>query len=214
MKRIKFLAIIFTLVLLATFALGIPAYAQEQGDPRLETSDIGELILSPEEGFATITVYGQGFTSEAYYIDYVLIYWDENWEEPLPTVPEFIVPYYDYYEDPYNFTAIISVPTQASPGLHTVTAVGYTMGDNILSPAIYAESTFTVLNMRGPMGPAGPQGERVIKVKQVIRANPDLRAPGVLPVLLALLELKAKKEIPVNPAPPDLRDLKDLPVSL
>lgn len=31
MKRIKFLAIIFTLVLLATFALGIPAYAQEQG---------------------------------------------------------------------------------------------------------------------------------------------------------------------------------------
>ena len=51
-------------------------------------------------------------------------------------------------------TAVIAVPTQASPGPHEVKAIQETEG----AAPLEATATFTVDDMRGPAGPRGPEG--------------------------------------------------------
>ena len=106
------------------------------------------ITLTPSSGFATTTVYGSGFMfSDGYSVN---ITWDGTL---IPTVPE----------EPtiggaaYTFTAIISVPTQSSPGAHTVKAIAYMPGEP--GSTENATAQFTVIDMTGPQGDIGPSGE-------------------------------------------------------
>ncbi len=97
------------------------------------------ITLTPESGFSATTVSGIGF-----YGGEITIYWDG---EPIPTVPS---PLYPYDALDGSFTAIISVPTQAEPGEHTVTA---------RNEENYRDSaTFELIDITGPQGPPGEPG--------------------------------------------------------
>ena len=104
-----------------------------------------EIWLNPESGFSTITITGKGF------VGFIKVYWNydeerDEEEDAIPTIPYNVLP-----ESPLGyFSAIISVPTQAEPGKHTVT-----VKDNFEH---VASATFTVIGMTGPKGPRGPQG--------------------------------------------------------
>jgi len=102
------------------------------------------ITLTPGSGCATITIDGTDFP-----FDYmsVNITWDGNL---IPTYPQLLIVDPDY---PDGFWAIISVPTQTSPGAHAVQAIACYPGEG---PPIYtANATFTVIDMTGPRGPQG-----------------------------------------------------------
>jgi Collagen triple helix repeat (20 copies) len=101
------------------------------------------LSLSPEIGFSAITIYGTGFYGT------VTIKWDG---EEIPTVPAVI------YASQAPFTAIISVPTQTEPGIHTVTATSAGTPTAGAPGTISASARFEVINMTGPQGTPGIQG--------------------------------------------------------
>jgi len=109
------------------------------------SQDEGEIWLDPESGFSTITITGKGF------VGFIKVYWDykeeeEEEEDTLPTIPYNVLP-----ESPYGwFSAIISVPTQAKPGKHTIT-----VKDKLYHEA---SATFTVIDITGPQGKRGVQG--------------------------------------------------------
>jgi hypothetical protein len=116
------LALILLFSLMATIANGV--YAQA-----------ASITLYPTSGFSTVTVQGFGFNAYSG----VKIYWDGA---EIPSVLSI--------EGQNEFTAIISVPTQASPGSHIVKAEdGY--GETDSKP-------FYVIDITGPPGPVGPQG--------------------------------------------------------
>ncbi|MEE8469934.1 MAG: IPT/TIG domain-containing protein [Dehalococcoidia bacterium] len=95
------------------------------------------ITLTPTSGFATVTIEGSGFRP----LSGVTIYWDSTETPAILSSP-----------DQVSFTAIIGVPTQTSPGFHTVTATdGF--GET-------ASAQFYVVEMTGPQGPTGPQGEQ------------------------------------------------------
>ena len=96
------------------------------------------LLLVPDTGFASTTVVGADFEPTST----VTITWDGTL---IPTVPSTVV-----VDSDGSFTAIISVPTQAEPGIHTINATDEA-GNS-------AEGTFTVLDMTGPTGATGPAG--------------------------------------------------------
>jgi len=97
----------------------------------------GVLSLVPDTGFASTTLTGSLAPNSL-----VTVTWDGT---EIPTVPSPLVTN-EYGE----FTAIISVLTPTEPGPHTVVATDE-MGNS-------AEATFTVVDMTGPQGEAGPQG--------------------------------------------------------
>jgi hypothetical protein len=94
--------------------------------------------LAPFTGFASITIAGSWFSSNSK----VTITWDGT---TIPTVPNSVIT--DLAGD---FTAIISVPTQTTPGTHTVNATD--------ESGNWATATFTVINMTGSKGVPGNQG--------------------------------------------------------
>jgi len=96
------------------------------------------LTLTPTSGFATVIVAGSGFSPNSK----VSITWGNV---KIPTVPSLL-----FTDTNGNFTALISVPTQNAPGVHTVRATD--------ESEIGASATFTVVDMTGPQGPQGPQG--------------------------------------------------------
>jgi len=102
------------------------------------------ITLSPSSGFAATTILAENFTGD-YTIG--LITWDGS---PIPSYPDQPFSY-----EGTSFTAIIGVPTQTSPGVHTieVTATPMFEGDNVT-----ANTTFTVIDMTGPQGLAGAGG--------------------------------------------------------
>ena len=100
------------------------------------------ITLTPISGFAATTIVGEGFSSSEIYI-----YWDQ---ERIPTVPSPLFPIYAYEETPGHFTAIISVPTQAEPGAHEITAKD--------QEGNWASAIFRVIDMTGPQGPMGETG--------------------------------------------------------
>lgn len=94
------------------------------------------ITLTPTSGIAAVSIYGTGFSVWSG----ITIYWDGS---PVPAV------LLDS-RDQTAFTAIISVPTQTSPGLHQVMARdGY--GEQ-------ATAFFNVVDVMGPTGPTGPAG--------------------------------------------------------
>jgi len=102
------------------------------------------LTLTPDSGCAYTTVSGEGFIS----FSAMVISWDGV---PVPTVPVNL-----YCGEGGNFTAVITVLTQTTPGPHEVRATGQED-----SPAPTIAETFTVVDMKipGPPGPIGLQGE-------------------------------------------------------
>lgn len=132
MKRVSFFNIIaLLLIIMITGIAGARVYAQS----------LGSISLSPNSGFSAITITGTGLSGT------ITIHWDNN-PTPLPTVPATIYAYQD--TNNASFTAIISVPTQTTPGEHTVTALD-SLGHT-------ADATFTVVDMTGPEGPPGKTG--------------------------------------------------------
>jgi hypothetical protein len=102
------------------------------------------IFLSPSSGFAALTISGTEFTTGVE----VDIFWDDD---PIPTVPQTVITT-QAPGQPYGvFTAIITVPTQTTPGPHVVTAQD--TETNLTAFAI-----FNVVDMTGPEGPAGEQG--------------------------------------------------------
>lgn len=96
------------------------------------------ITLTPNTGFACTTVVGSGLSNNSK----ITIRWDGT---VIPTVPSPLTT-----DANGNFIAIISVPTQNSPGPHTVNATDE-LGN-------WATATFIVVDMTGPQGPQGPQG--------------------------------------------------------
>jgi hypothetical protein len=137
MLRIKLAGIFFTLAVLSLLIIGIPVIAQ--------TPTVPTMTLSPASGFSSITVVGNGFASYGT----VSIFWDGT---QIPTVPMNVITAGDTSIN--GFTAIITVPTQTSPGNHTVRAT--VQGANGGTSA--AQATFNVVDMKGPIGTTGPQG--------------------------------------------------------
>jgi len=99
---------------------------------------LANLSLMPNTGFASLTMVGSGFSSNSQ----IAITWDGT---VIPTVPSPLTT-----DANGNFTAIVSVLTQNSPGSHTVNATD--------ESGNWATATFTVVDMTGPQGPQGPQG--------------------------------------------------------
>jgi hypothetical protein len=92
----------------------------------------------PDSGVAATTVVGIGFNPDAN----VTISWDGT---VLPTVPTIVT-----VNSNGIFTAIISVPTQTTPGVHNITATD--------DEGASANTTFTVIDMTGPAGEDGEDG--------------------------------------------------------
>ena len=138
MKRLSILAILaLAMALSLTATAGGNISAQESEGPTIE--------LTPEEGFAALTIEGTGWLSiDAIYFDGV----------EVPTIPS---PIYVVYVDDVGtgtFTAIITVPEQTDPGTYIVTAKGM---DEVEDTAEVSAS-FKVKDMRGPQGERGPEG--------------------------------------------------------
>ena len=141
MKRIKTLSLFGVFIGLVTAIVGVTAaYSQ--------TTTPAAITLTPTSGFAAINVTGTRFLGT------ITILWDNV---PIPTVPSPL-----FAEG--TFSAIITVPTQTTPGTHVVTAT-----DNQKLPAT-ANAPFEVLDAKGsagptglagPVGPAGPSGASV-----------------------------------------------------
>ncbi len=143
MKRLSFVVI---LALLLTLVLVGAAANEVYSQVRVRAS----LTLVPEAGYAATTVVGKGFFGGE-----IEIYWDGK---QIPTVPS---PLYSYDTKDGNFTAIISVPTQAAPGEYDVTALD--------QERFTASTTFTVIDMIGPQGSPGEPGPP---------GNPGSRGPA------------------------------------
>ena len=137
MKKLSFLT--GTVLILVIVLLAVPADTVKAQTPTV--------TLTPDTGFAAVTVAGSGYPP-----DYtVSITWDG---QDIP-----------YYSDTAlvsasgNFTVIIVVPTQATPGSHTIRATAtdlyYYEGD-----PEWAEASFEVADMTGPAGLSGPIGPR------------------------------------------------------
>jgi len=93
----------------------------------------------PDSGFASTTVVGSGFSNNSK----VTITWDGT---TIPSIPSPLTT-----DVTGSFTALISVPTQTAPGVHTVNATD--------ESGNWATATFTVVDMRGPKGDKGDKGD-------------------------------------------------------
>lgn len=129
MKRLSLFGILVIILALAIGANALNVYSQVEP----------EIRLSPTVGISSITVSGTGF------VGYITIYWDGD---VIPTIPYDVLP-----EGPSGyFSATINVPTQTTPGEHTVKAEdGY---DET------ASATFEVIDLTGNRGPTGKKGPR------------------------------------------------------
>ena len=138
MKRLG--SILATAFLVAVMSIGLIS------GTALSQSTTATLTATPNHGFAATTLRGMGFYGT------VTISWDGV---QIPTVPATV-----YVEN--GFTAIITVPTQTTPGTHIITATS--AGPTGAPGAIFVNIYFTVDNMtgavgpKGDIGPAGPSG--------------------------------------------------------
>ena len=107
-------------------------------DAEYSYSRVTLVTITPDSGFAAATVVGAGFDKNSL----IKIYWNET---EIPTVPHKVVS-----DDMGEFAAVITVPTQTSPGTYNITVTD-TAGNT-------ENVSFTVIDMRGPPGPQGPQG--------------------------------------------------------
>jgi hypothetical protein len=123
----------------------------------------GESItLSPDSGFAIITIYGSNFIDPAFNgYGQILFTWD--WPGGIPVYPDDFIPTYptEVWVDGEVvqgvFTAFISVPTPNDIRDHIIKAWSW-WGEGDPVEITDAIATFTVVDMTGPMGLPGPQG--------------------------------------------------------
>ena len=132
MKRSCTRGAITVIMALAASCLTAPA-ALSQAAP--------SVTLSPNSGFAALTVSGTGFPGSTG----VIILWDSA---QVPTVPATVVA-----SQTGAFTAIIAVPNQAPAGDHAVLARSLAT-----APQVQAGANFRVIDMTGPVGPVGLTG--------------------------------------------------------
>jgi hypothetical protein len=142
MRKLFGVILAILLIGVATFGFGtIPVLA-------------ADLELTPDTGNSTIIVIGTGFTS---FIteERGAIYWDSDLQ--LVTFPSRIYGrsggegQYSYY-----FEAMITVPADAEPGVHTITAEF----DNHDGTGESASAQFTVIEASGPQGLKGDKGDK------------------------------------------------------
>jgi hypothetical protein len=137
MDTMKVIRLLASLVLFMVLILGLTA---------VPVGAVGVITLTPSSGFAATMISGSGFTT----FGQVQIYWD-GVATPLPTIPQQIF----ISANSPTFTALIAIPTPLTVGAHSVmTRVVAATG----GPAETAVATFTVVDMKGDMGPAGPAG--------------------------------------------------------
>lgn len=110
---------------------------------------IPAITLSPNQGFATTTISGTGFSADKT----ITITYDGVAQ---PTVPITV-----QTDCSGAFTAIISIPNELAVGPHTIVASD-SKGDA-------ASATFTVVSMTGPQGEQGPQGVQGVQGPQGIQ---------------------------------------------
>ncbi len=108
------------------------------------------ITLSPQSGVGSVIIQGSDFMP----LSSIEILWDGN---PVPTVPSPIVtgPSDD---TPFQgtFAAMITIPTNAIPGSHTITVNGTAPNETEVS----LDATFELLSIVGPAGPEGSDGNR------------------------------------------------------
>ena len=131
MKRVCILAALGTLIVATALAGGPAAYSQVPAS----------ITLTPNSGYSAVTVFGTGFSSGFQ----VNLFWDGT---QIPAVPSPILP-----SQTGQFAAIFVVPTQTSPGVHTVLAM-----DVATAGQRQASATFTVITAVGQPGPSGLPG--------------------------------------------------------
>lgn len=145
MKRLRLAAVLVILTAALSLVPLSSVTAQEPAPPPTIT-------LSPTEGFSAVTIVGSGFPA---YMGYYGLYtahvlWDGK---EIPSYPgrEF----YSETGEAVDFVVIISVPEQAAPGPHEISAfVRCEEGDTDPAPPVI----FTVLDMTGPQGVQGAPG--------------------------------------------------------
>jgi hypothetical protein len=98
------------------------------------------LSLTPNTGFSSTTIGGFQFSNNSD----VTITWDGT---TILSVPSSVIT-----DTTGSFAALISVPTQTAPGVHTINATD--------ESGNWATATFTVVDMTGPQGPTGLQGQQ------------------------------------------------------
>jgi Tol biopolymer transport system component len=101
---------------------------------------VPHVTLTPSAGFASTTIAGSGFSNSSK----ITIAWDET---IVPSIPSPVTT-----DANGSFTALISVPTQISPGSHVINASD--------DSGNWETATFTVVDMTGPQGSAGLQGQQ------------------------------------------------------
>jgi len=133
----------------------------------------GMIALTPSTGFASTTVVGSKFSNNSK----ITISWNGA---TIPAVPNTVTT-----DANGNFIAMISVPTQTIPGVHTVNATDETGNWNT--------ATFTVLDMTGPQGPKGDTGQQGSQGPEGPQGPPisiqDLLILVALPTIIAVLAI-------------------------
>jgi len=134
MKRLIYIPIMLLLAVSLLLASTERVYAQG-------------ITLSPQSGVGSVIIQGSGFEG-AWDIE---ILWDGT---PIPTVPSPIEVWSS--EDAFNgtFAAMITIPTDAIPGSHTITVTCTAFDETPVS----LDATFELLSIVGPAGPEGPEG--------------------------------------------------------
>jgi len=119
------------------------AYVMHQYIDGVSVNNTLSITLTPAAGFASATVVGSGFSNNSR----IAITWDGS---TIPSIPNPLAT-----NSTGNFAAMISVPTQTAPGVHTVNATD--------EAGNWATAIFTVVDMSGQQGPAGLQGPQGLK---------------------------------------------------
>ncbi len=137
MKRLMYIPIMLLLAVSLLLASTESVYAQEP------------VTLYPQSGVGSVIIQGSGFMGGSS----IEILWDGN---PIPTVPSPIEtgPWGTELEG--TFVAIITIPTDAIPGSHTITVNGTAPDETSVS----LDATFELLSIVGPAGPEGSEGDR------------------------------------------------------
>ena len=136
MKRLIYIPIMLLLAVSLLLASTESAYAQG-------------VTLHPQSGVGSVIIQGSGFMGESS----IEILWDGN---PVPTVPSPIET--GPFDTPLQgtFVAMITIPTDAIPGSHTITVNGTAPEENPVS----LDATFELLSIVGPAGLEGSEGDR------------------------------------------------------
>ena len=136
MKRLIYIPTMLLLAFSLLLASTESAYAQG-------------ITLYPQSGVGSVIIQGSDFMGGSD----IEILWDGN---PVPTVPSPLRTENSDDEFWGTFVAMITIPTDASPGSHTITVIGTAPDEDPVS----LDATFELLSIVGPAGPEGSEGDR------------------------------------------------------